>query len=59
MTTGTIDDTWIETRFVWGRCSAKDARSIRNLIRAFQSDSWPATRTCAESKRESKRGSHR
>ena len=39
-----IDDSRIETRFVWGRCAAKDARAMRDLIRAFQSDGWPETR---------------
>ena len=38
-----IDDSRIETRFVWGRCAAKDARAMRELIRAFQSDGWPTT----------------
>ena len=56
--TGTIDDNWIETRFVWGRCSAKDARSIRSLIKAFQNDAWPASHAITERK-QSKRGSHR
>jgi len=56
--TGTIDDNWIETRFVWGRCSAKDARSIRSLIKAFQSDAWPASQNTPERK-QSKRGNHR
>jgi len=51
------DDCRIETRFVWGRCAAKDARSIRELIRAFQSDGWPASKL--ERKHESKRNSHR
>jgi len=39
-----IDDPRIETRFVWGRCAAKDARAMRDLIRAFQSDGWPVAR---------------
>jgi len=56
--TGTIDDSWIETRFVWGRCSAKDARSIRSLIKAFQSDAWPASHNVPERK-QSKRENHR
>ena len=38
-----IDDSRIETRFVWGRCAAKDARALRELIRAFQSDGWALT----------------
>ncbi len=53
--TGIIDDNWIETRFVWGRCSAKDAREIRSLIKAFQSDAWPAAHNAPERK-QSKRG---
>ena len=52
MTTSNIDDSRIETRFVWGRCAAKDARSIRALIRAFQSDGWPSA---SESPRKAKR----
>ena len=56
--TGIIDDGWVETRFVWGRCSAKDARSIRNLIKAFQTDAWPLPEVGHERK-QSKRGNHR
>jgi hypothetical protein len=52
------DDCRIETRFVWGRCAAKDARSIRELIRAFQSDGWPSSTNNMERK-QSKRASHR
>jgi hypothetical protein len=52
--TGIIDDNWIETRFVWGRCSAKDAREIRSLIKAFQNDPWPASHSSSE--RKPKRG---
>jgi hypothetical protein len=55
MTTAQMDDHWIETRFVWGRCAAKDARAIRDLIRAFQSDSWPASRNSFERKPEPRR----
>jgi hypothetical protein len=44
MTFSEVDDSRIETRFVWGRCAAKDARAIRDLIRAFQSDGWPEAR---------------
>ena len=40
MNTATIDDNPIETRFVWARCAAKNARAMRSLIRAFQSDGW-------------------
>ena len=56
MTTTTVEDNWIETRFVWGRCPAKDARAMRELIRAFQSDSWPHSSQMPE--RKSKRGRH-
>jgi hypothetical protein len=56
MTTAQFEDHWIETRFVWGRCAAKDARAMRNLIRAFQSDGWPASRNSFERRPESKRG---
>ncbi len=34
MTTATIEDNWIETRYVWGRCLAKDARAILKLLQA-------------------------
>jgi hypothetical protein len=57
MNTANIEDNWIETRYVWGRCLAKDARSIRELIRAFQSDSWPVS-SCPAPERKSKRGRH-
>ena len=40
MNTAIIDDNPIETRFVWARCAAKNARAMRDLIRAFQSDGW-------------------
>ncbi len=35
-----VDDPHIETRFVWARCAAKNARAMRDLIKAFQSDGW-------------------
>lgn len=57
MNTANIEDNWIETRYVWGRCLAKDARSIRELIRAFQSDSWPVS-SSPTPERKSKRGRH-
>ncbi len=41
----TIDDNPIETRFVWARCAAKNARAMRSLIRAFQSDGWASWAT--------------
>jgi hypothetical protein len=56
--TGIIDDNWIETRFVWGRCSAKDARELRSLIKAFQNDAWPLPEV-APGRKQSKRGNHR
>ena len=40
-----IDDNPIETRFVWARCAAKNARAMRELIRAFQSDGWSGWET--------------
>jgi len=43
MNTAIIDDSRIETRFVWARCEAKNARAMRDLIRAFQSDGWAAS----------------
>ncbi len=58
MTAGMIDDNWIETRFVWGRVAAKDAREIRSLIKAFQNDAWPLPEA-APTRKQSKRGSNR
>ena len=40
MNTAYMDDSRIETRFVWARCAARNARAMRDLIRAFQSDGW-------------------
>jgi hypothetical protein len=54
-----IDDSRIETRFVWGRCAAKDARAIRDLIRAFQSDGWPESRPQGHHRQETQRASGR
>ena len=51
------DDCRIETRFVWARCAAKDARAMRDLIRAFQTDSWTAPRNSWERKHGSQRTS--
>jgi hypothetical protein len=45
MNTAIIDDSKIETRFVWARCAAKNARAMRSLIRAFQSDGWASWAT--------------
>jgi hypothetical protein len=51
MNTSIIDDSKIETRFVWARCAAKNARAMRNLIRAFQSDGWATPRNLIAGKR--------
>jgi len=51
MTTGIIDDSKIETRFVWARVAARNARAMRNLIRAFQSDGWAMPRNVVAGKR--------
>jgi hypothetical protein len=54
-TTPIIDDSRIETRFVWARCAAKNARAMRDLIRAFQSDGWATPRNVMAGKRRIKR----
>ncbi len=51
----TIDDARIETRFVWARCAAKNARAMRNLIRAFQTDGWTVPREAVSRKRRFRR----
>jgi hypothetical protein len=51
MNTAIIDDSRIETRFVWARCAAKNARDMRDLIRAFQSDGWATPRNLLKGKR--------
>ena len=51
------DDCRVETRFVWARCSAKDARAMRDLIRAFQTDGWTSPRNSWERKHDSRRNS--
>lgn len=51
MNAALIDDTKIETRFVWARCAAKNARAMRNLIRAFQTDGWATPRNVVAGKR--------
>jgi len=51
MITGVIDDSKIETRFVWARCAAKNARAMRDLIKAFQSDGWATPRNVVMGKR--------
>jgi hypothetical protein len=55
MSTAIIDDSRIETRFVWARCAAQNARAMRDLIRAFQSDGWAAPRNVVAGKRRIKR----
>lgn len=51
LTPGIIDDSKIETRFVWARCAAQNARAMRDLIRAFQSDGWAMPRNVVAGKR--------
>jgi hypothetical protein len=51
------DDHHVETRFVWARCAAKDARAMRDLIRAFQTDGWTSPRNSWERKHGSRRNS--
>ena len=51
MNTAHIDDSRIETRFVWARCAAQNARAMRDLIRAFQSDGWAVPRNVIVRKR--------
>ena len=51
MTSAIIDDSKIETRFVWGRVAARNARAMRDLIRAFQSDGWAMPRNVMAGKR--------
>jgi hypothetical protein len=53
-----IDDPHIETRFVWARCAAKNARAMRDLIRAFQSDGWTVPKEAISRKKRFKRRSH-
>ncbi len=45
------DDCHIETRFVWARCAAENAQSMRNLIRDFQNDGWTTTRNAVAAKK--------
>ncbi len=51
MNTAIIEESRIETRFVWARCAAQNARAMRDLIRAFQSDGWAAPRNVVAGKR--------
>jgi hypothetical protein len=53
-----VDDARIETRFVWARCAAKNARAMRNLIRAFQSDGWTVPKEAISRKKRFKRRAH-
>jgi hypothetical protein len=53
-----VDDPHIETRFVWARCAAKNARAMRDLIRAFQSDGWTVPKEAISRKKRFKRRSH-
>ena len=55
MSTAIIDDSRIETRFVWARCAAKNARAMRDLIRAFQSDGWATPLNVVSGKRRIRR----
>ena len=55
MNTALIDDSRIETRFVWARCAAKNARAMRDLSRAFHSDGWATPRNVITGKRQIKR----
>jgi hypothetical protein len=54
-TVNPVEDTHIETRFVWARCAAKNARAMRDLIRAFQSDGWATPHNVVAGKRRIKR----
>jgi hypothetical protein len=53
------DDCRIETRFVWARCAAENARAMRELIRAFQNDGWTSPRDVVSRKKQSRRTAHR
>jgi hypothetical protein len=55
MTATTIDDARIETRFVWARCAAKNARAMRDLIRAFQNDGWTVPKEAVSRKKRFRR----
>ena len=51
MNTACVDDRKIETRFVWARCAARNARAMRDLIRAFQLDGWASQRNAIVGRR--------
>ncbi len=53
------DDCRIETRFVWARCGAENARAMRDLIRAFQNDGWEGGREGGSRRKHSRRSSNR
>jgi hypothetical protein len=53
--TATIDDAKIETRFVWARCAAKNARAMRDLIKAFQNDGWTVPREAVNPRKRLRR----
>ena len=53
------DDCRIETRFVWARCAAENARAMRDLIRAFQNDGWDCAREGVTRRKHSRRSSNK
>jgi hypothetical protein len=53
-----VDDAKIETRFVWARCAAKNARAMRELIRSFQNDGWTMPREVVSRKKRFRRRSN-
>ncbi len=53
------DDSRIETRFVWARCAAENARAMRELIRDFQQDGWELARKTMSRKKHLPRLSRR
>jgi hypothetical protein len=57
MTTAAIDDSRIETRFVWARVAAKNVKAMQALIKAFQSDGWAAPRNVLAGKKVIRRRS--
>lgn len=59
MNVAQADDCRIETRFVWARCAAENARAMQALIKAFQSDGWESSRDVVSRKKPSRRNSHR
>ena len=53
------DDCRIETRFVWARCGAENARAMRDLIRAFQNDGWDSASPAMPRRKHARRSSNR